>query len=115
MYLASPIDSFDCKGLQDGQQLVFQRSFNGVDKGPPRTELSQPLVQALDLYWLDEESAYCRLNDDGDVEPIIRLHYLSVETGEAGAILVTIEAEQLHRYMAITETALVMNLILPDL
>jgi hypothetical protein len=109
MYLASPIDSFDCKGLQNGQQLVFRRSFNGVDKGPPRTELSQPLVQALDLYWLDEESAYCRLNDDGDVEPIIRLRYLSVETGEAGAILVTIEAEQLHRYMAITETALVMK------
>ncbi len=109
MYLASPIDTFGCKGLEGGQQLVFRRSFTGVDKGPPRTEFSQPLVQALDLYWLAEASAYCRLNDDGDVEPIIRLYDLSVETGENGAILATIEAEQLHRYMAVTETALVMK------
>jgi HAMP domain-containing protein len=109
MYLASPIDTFGCKGLEGGQQLVFRRSFTDVDNGPPRTELSQPLVQALDLYWLDEQGAYCRLNDDGDVEPIIRLRDLSTETGEVGAILVTIEAEQLHRYMAVTETALVMK------
>lgn len=109
MYLASPIDTFGCKGLEDGQQLVFRRFFTDVDKGPPRTELSQPLIQALDVYWLDEQNAYCRLNEDGDVEPIIRLRDLSAETGEVGAILVTIEAEQLHRYMAVTETALVIK------
>ena len=109
MYLASPIDTFGCKGLEDGQQLVFRRFFTDVDKGPPRTELSQPLVQALDLYWLDEQGAYCRLNEDGDVEPIIRVRDLSTETGEVGATLVTIEAEQFHRYMAVTETALVMK------
>jgi hypothetical protein len=109
MYLASPIDPFRCNALEGGQQLVFRRSFIGVDNGPPRTELSQPLVQALDLYWLNEESAYCRLNDDGDVEPIIRLRNLGVETKEAGATLVTIEAEQLHRYMAVTNTALIMK------
>jgi len=109
MYLASPIDTFGCKGLEGGQQLVFRRSFTDVDKGPPRTELSQPLVQALDLFWLDEQGAYCRLNEDGDVEPIIQVRDLSTQTGEVGAVLVTIEAEQLHRYMAVTETALVMK------
>lgn len=107
MYLAAPIDSRSSKVLAGGEQLVFRRSFAGVDKGAARTELSQPLVQALDLYWLDEQSAYCRLDEDGDVQPIIRLRDLSAETDAEGAIVITIEAEQLHRYMAVTETALV--------
>jgi hypothetical protein len=91
------------------QQLVFRRVFVDVDEGPPRTELSQPLVHALDLYWLEEESAYCRLNEDGDVEPIIRLRDMSATTAQIGTILITIKAEQLHRYMAVTETALIMK------
>lgn len=106
MYLSPPVDSHGCDALKDAEQLVFRRYFNGVDKGPMRTELSQPLVQALDLYWLDEECAYCRLNDDGDIQPIIRLRDLREHTGETSSMLVTIDAEQLHRYMAVTETAL---------
>lgn len=109
MYLAPPIDSFGCEALEGAEQLVFRRSFSGVDKGPPRTELSQPLVQALDLYWLDEEKAFCKLDEHGDIMPIIRLRDLSGQAGEEGAMVVTINAEQLHRYMAVTETALLMK------
>ncbi|MGU3662135.1 hypothetical protein [Methylobacterium fujisawaense] len=108
MYLAAPLDSHS--GVLDGgEQLVFRRYFAGVDKGPARTEISQQLVQALDLYWLDEQGAYCRLDDEGDVQPIIRLRDLSAKTGDDGAILVTIEAEQLHRYMAVTRSALIVK------
>lgn len=107
MYLSPPIDSSHFKSLEGAEQLVFRRTFSGVDKGPPRTELSQPWVQALDLYWLDEESAFCELDDDGDVQPVIRLRDLSARTGETGAMLVTIKSEALHRYMAVTQTALI--------
>ncbi len=109
MHLSPPIDGFGAEALEGGEQLVFRRHFTGVDKGAPRTELSQPLVQALDLYWMEEESGYCRLNRAGDVEPVIRVRDLRRETGETGAALVTIEAGELHRYMAVTETALVMK------
>lgn len=108
MFLTSPNKDLGCKGLEGGQQLVFRRFFTDVDK-KSRTELSQSLIQALDVYWMDEYSAYCRLNKDGDVEPIIRLYDLSSKTGAVEAALVTIEAEQLHRYMAVTETALVVK------
>ena len=58
---------------------------------------------------MEEHAAYCRLNSDGDVEPIVELHDLSSEAGQSNAMLVTIESEQLHRYMAVTETALVLK------
>lgn len=107
MYLSSPVDSNGCPALERAEQLVFRRDFTGVDKGAMRTELSQQLVQALDLYWLDEESAYCKLDEHGDIQPIIRLRDLSEALGQNSAMLVTIDAEQLHRYMAVTDTALV--------
>ncbi|WP_234180391.1 hypothetical protein [Sphingopyxis sp. NFH-91] len=107
MYLSSPVDSYGCSALDGAEQLVFRRDFTGVDKGAMRTELSQQLVQALDLYWLDEEAAYCKLDEHGDIQPIIRLRDLSEALGQNSATLVTIDAEQLHRYMAVTDTALV--------
>jgi hypothetical protein len=109
IYLSNPLDSPGCNSLVGGKQLVFRRRFSGVDKGAVRTELSQRLVQALGLYWLDEEKAYCRLDEDGNVKPIIRVIDMSKHTGEAYHVLVTIDAKQLHRYMAVTEMALVMK------
>jgi hypothetical protein len=109
IYLCAPLDGPGCNSLKGGQQLVFRRHFAGVDKDATRTEISQQLVQALELYWLDEESAYCRLDEDGDVEPIIRVIDLSRRTGEQSDTIVTIDAHQLHRYMTVTDTALVMK------
>lgn len=105
LYLSGPLDD-RCQALAGGEQLVFRRQFTGVDKGGPRTELSQRLVQALDLYFLEEHDAYCRLDGNGDVETIIKLYDLSEPAAQPSAMLVTIEAEQLHRYMAVTESAL---------
>ncbi|MGJ0425740.1 hypothetical protein [Methylocystis sp.] len=107
VYLSDPLDG--CESLAGGEQLVFRRRFVGVDKGPARTEVSQRLIHALDLYWLDEERAYCRLNEDGDVEPVIRVFSMSESPEEHDDVVVTIDAHQLHRYMAVTDTALVMK------
>jgi hypothetical protein len=109
IYLSDPLDSPGCNSLAGGEQLVFRRHFTGVDRGAVRTELSQRFVQALGLYWLDEEKAYCRLDDDRNVEAIIRVTNMSKHTGEASHVLVTIDAEQLHRYMAVTQMALAMK------
>ncbi len=60
VYLASPLDHPHCKSLESGEILVVRRHFDSVDKGKRRTEVSQKLTHALNLYWLDEESAFWR-------------------------------------------------------
>ena len=49
------------------------------------------------------------MDEDGDVEPIIRVIDMSWNTGQQSDVIVTIDAHQLHLYMAVTETALVMK------
>ncbi|MXO69729.1 hypothetical protein GRI72_12955 [Altererythrobacter marinus] len=108
-FLSPPLDSPGCKSLVGGEKLLFRRSFEGVDRGLVRTEISQKLVHALGLYWLDEESAYCRLDDHGDVEPVIRLQDISAATGQNNDVIVTIKRGDLHNYMALTGMGLVIK------
>jgi len=109
VYLAPPHDSPGCRSLAGCEALISRRWFDSVDKGKSRTELSQKLVHALDLYWLDEQNAFCKLDENGDIEPIIRVIDLEPKTGEASDILVTIKAAELARYMAVTNMALVQK------
>ena len=109
MYLASPMDSHGSKALDRGEHLVFRRDFTGVDKGSARTEISQRLVQALDLYFLEERNAYCKLDENGDIVSVIKLQDFSEQLGQPSAMLVTIKSVDLHRYMAVTSTALVVK------
>lgn len=107
VYLADPLDHPGCRSLIGGEALVFRRHFDSVDKGTTRTEVSQKLVHALDLYWLDEEKAFCRLDEQGDVEPVVRIIDLRPHTGRDGDLVVTINARDLARYMVVANMALV--------
>ena len=107
VYLAPPFEHPGCKSLIGSEFLVVRRSFRSVDKGKPRTEVSQKLVHALDLYWREEEKAYCRLDKNGDIEPVLRVVDLERQTGRPWDILVTIKARDLARYMVLTSTVLV--------
>jgi hypothetical protein len=109
VYLAPPHDHTGSEALDGAESLVARRSFTSVDKGKTRTEVSQRLVHALDLYWLDEESAFCRLDEHGDIEPVLRVIDLEPYTGQSSDILVTIKARDLARYMVVTNTVLVQK------
>lgn len=107
VYLAPPLDSFGCHSLLGGENLVVRRRFESVDKGPVRTEVSQKLVHALNLFRLEEEKAYCRLDDNGDVEPVLKVISLEKQTGRESDIVITIKAHDLARYMVVTNTVVV--------
>jgi len=106
VYLSEPLDGPGCTSLVGGERLVFRRRFEGVDKGPPRIELNQRLIHGLGLYWLEEYDAFCRLDEHGDVDPVIRVIDLSAH-GSPTSILVTMRSDLLHKYLAVTGQALV--------
>ncbi len=74
VYLQPPLDHPGCQSLVGSEKLVFVRSFEGVKDYEPTIEISQKLVHALGLYFMDERNAYCRLNDRGDIEAIISIY-----------------------------------------
>lgn len=105
VYLEAPMGSN--KSLAGGEKLVFQRSFHGVDQGERRIELSQKLVHTLELHFVEERNAYCRLDSRGDLEDVIRIFRVDLGADKEKLVAVTILANDLCRYMALADLALV--------
>ena len=105
VYLEAPFGSGN--SLSGGEKLVFRRSFTGVQKGESAIELSQKLVHALSLHFVQERNAYCRLDDRGDIEDVIRVIRTDLSPGRESLTAVTILAKDLSTYMTLAEMALV--------
>jgi hypothetical protein len=81
MYLEPPLDFPEGHPLHGAEPIVFRRSFEGMSNYDPPIELNQKLVHSLGLHFIDELNAYCRLNDEGDLEKIIQV-FSDVGAGE---------------------------------
>jgi hypothetical protein len=103
VYLTSPLD--DSPTLRGGEKLVYRRWWAGA-KGT-KTEISQRLVHALDLHYLEARNAYCRLDELGDIEEVIKvLDEPSSRFGE-GRLVVTIKASDFYEYARLARMGLV--------
>jgi hypothetical protein len=95
VYLAPPMDRHG-KTLRNGEKLVFRRSF--VASPENSTEISQKLVHTLDLHFIEERNAYCRLNEDGDIENVITVTEIPGSDWHRG-VVVTILTKDFAEYM----------------
>ena len=109
IYLEPPLSHSGCKSLVGGEKLIFRRSFTGVAEGPAPVELSQKLVHSLDVYWVEERSAYCRLNKHGDIEDVIRVIWLKGPATKERDVVVTILIKDFATYMAVAGMSLVLK------
>ncbi len=106
VYLEPPLRHAG-KSLSGGEKLIFRRSFDGVQKGESPIELNQKLVHSLDLHFVPERNAYCRLDDHGDIEDVIRVLRAELGNGRESLTAVTILARDLSTYMTLADMALV--------
>jgi hypothetical protein len=108
MYLEAPLSS-SSKSFQGGEKLIFRRSLNGVTQGPSTLELSQKLVHSLDLHYVPERTAYCRLDTRGNIEDVIKVTQLNKGSTWEYLNVVTIRRKDLDAYMALSDTCLVLR------
>ena len=67
-------------------------------------ELLQEFVHLSGIYWLDEHRAYCKVDENGDIEPVVSI---TDEQGEDRLVLITCRRKQLEQFMASTGNVLV--------
>lgn len=109
MYLEPPLSSCGSKSFEGGEKLIYRRSFDGVQQGPTPIELSQKLVHALDLYFVPERNSYCRLDHRGEIEDVIKIIQRESADKWEGLDVVTILRKDLDKFMALSETSLVLT------
>lgn len=104
---SEPLAGCSPKAFRKGQQLVFDRSFSGRTENKEYYEIAQFLTHAHDLHWTPERSAWCRFDQNGDVEDVVRLSKRVGRSGYGHATCITIHRSVLEMQMAATKTALV--------
>lgn len=86
-------------------QLVFGRSFDGRIGDSMYYELNQELTLAHGLHWIEERQAWCRFNDEGDIQDLAGVSSFT-PAGEESAVLVWIDRQLLELHLAATNTLL---------
>lgn len=109
VYIEPPFPEDSGSPLAGGEPLVIRRRLEGVHTGPTPIEISQKLVHCLDIHYVEERKAYCRLNDKGDIEDVIKILNLAIPDQLEGREVVTILRKDLDSYMALADMALVMK------
>lgn len=92
VYLSPPLSSPGCKSLVGGEKLIFKRGFDGMNDYVPPIEISQKLVHSLRLHFVAERHAYCKLNEQGDLEDVINIVNITNAWGDRDGTAITIRA-----------------------
>ncbi len=104
VYLAPPLRHLG-RSIEDGEKLVFKRSFAGREGHTP-VEISQKLVHALDLHFLEERNAWCRLDDGGDIVEVVKIVRENPHDWTRNVTIVTVLTKNFAEYMRLVDMAL---------
>lgn len=102
MWIEPPLSSCGSRTLELGEQLLFIREFDGHWGDRTYVELSQKVTHLLGLHFVPERCAYCRLDENGDVEEVVRIDKL-----DDGRV-VTIKREDLDTLLLMFESSYVL-------
>lgn len=72
-WIEAPLSNAGSDALRDGEQIIFGRSFDGESSLNSYFELNQKISHVLDLHFIPERSAWCKLDRFGDVEEVVKL------------------------------------------
>jgi hypothetical protein len=105
VYLASPLHG-QGKSLSDGEKLIFLRSFAGSSRS--HFELSQKLVHALDVHYVDDRKAFCRLDENGDIFDVIKIIEERKEDWIESITVIAVRTKDFLEYMRLSDMGMVV-------
>lgn len=92
--------------LAAARRLISARSFDALHGGATYYELAQELTHAHGLHWVDERSAWCKFDEQGDIQDVAQVEVLDGPTDGVKTTIVAISREVLDLHMTATDTCL---------
>ena len=87
------------KTLAQGQQIVFGRGFSGVPGYEDYIELSQQFIHVLNVHYVRDRFAWCRLDRHGNIEKVVRLVAFEEPSSRPAGTIVLIKRDALARFL----------------
>ncbi len=96
-----PLSSSGTSLLAKALPITFLRRFEGRTGYKSYVEINQQLIHLHDLHFDEARQAYCRLNQEGDIEPTAKIHC------SPNRILVTLKRDVIDFHMFLTKSVLI--------
>ncbi len=107
VWMGTPLDTFDSEAIKKGEQFIFGRTFRGRDGDPSYLEILQKFTHIAGLHFLEERSAYCRIDASGEVEDVIRIVHVPALPNESPGWVIIAKRQCLDDYMILTDSLIV--------
>lgn len=85
--IENPLSGFGDKSLAYGEQIIFARSFEGVNGGETYYEINQKIAHSLELHYVSERKSWCKLDSHGEIDEVIKIVKVDKNKKEVGAIV----------------------------
>jgi len=98
-----PLSSTESKLFDGAEQIIYSREFQGSSGEKRYYEISQKFLHVMDLHHVPERKAWCKLDDNGDIQNVIRIVTLPATQRDWEGEAILIDRDLLDRYLALTE------------
>ena len=101
VWISGPLDNIGSELLRKGRQILYVREFEGVPSREKYFELDQMISQVLDIHFLEERNAWCKLDDHGDIEDIVKVIEIEGLRREVLNIIVVFKKSALDEFACV--------------
>lgn len=93
--------------LREAERFIFTRNFEGKIEGKSYFEVPQKFTHPHNLHYVEERKAYCRFDESGDIEDIIKCIQFSEEHLPFGGKIIAINREILEELLVLTNSVFI--------
>jgi hypothetical protein len=109
VYLEPPLGSGTSRTFEGGEPLFFLRRMESLADAPRAIEINQKLVHALRIHYHAPRNAYCRIDEAGDLEDVVRILRGPSTDDDSGLCAIAVRRQDLEEFMAVTDTSVVLR------
>ena len=105
VYLSGPLESE--RLYSKGEMIVFGRNFDGDEDLKTYFEINQKIAHVLDLHYLPERNAWCKLNQFGDIDEVVKVIELGGLSEDWAEKVIVAKLDALTEFAVIQDFCLV--------
>lgn len=106
-WIEAPLSNSGSKTLKSGEQIIFGRSFEGIQSNESYYELNQKIAHVLDIHYVPERKSWCKLDAHGDIDDIFKIFKLDSFPGNETGKLICVKKDILGEYAGVENLKLV--------
>ncbi|MGD9779624.1 hypothetical protein [Methanomethylovorans sp.] len=100
-FLTNPMENTNSRILDNSLPLFFRRHFHGYRNNESYIEINQLISHVLDIHWVEEKRAWCKLNELGEMISVANW------IQQSDINLCTFRKEELEFYLFLANSCLV--------